>query len=414
MMATVAAQRRVPTLDPRHRIRTAVLPPVRALRLRAPAGQPTRACDDRQGTPGSGVPRRGLLLAGVAASPLLPMLQARAGAAPREAPVADVPMARLKLPAGALGAGYALVPISVGGVGPIEFMLDSGLTGELVSPHLRMALQLRGSGGAPVAGLGAGGATSPGELVTLEGAEIGGLPLPPLPAIVAPFPQEHLDPGHDPVEGMLGMEFLSLFDADLDFLAGRLRLWRPGAARAVADRAGLAEVPAAVINDTGLLGIRVVPSTPSGKQQQPILGIVDCGASFSVVNWAGAAAMGLPPRGDPSYASRPGVSVLGVDGKPFTLGTTQLGLDFAGEPFKRPGGAGLGFAPPPPGWVAWDPVDAGVGDMPVFGQLLGDGKGSAFRGPAALLGLDIWAQRRVVFEAANGQSRRRRLYIAMR
>lgn len=242
MMATVAAQRRVPTLDPRHRIRTAVLPPVRALRLRAPAGQPTRACDDRQGTPGSGVPRRGLLLAGVAASPLLPMLQARAGAAPREAPVADVPMARLKLPAGALGAGYALVPISVGGVGPIEFMLDSGLTGELVSPHLRMALQLRGSGGAPVAGLGAGGATSPGELVTLEGAEIGGLPLPPLPAIVAPFPQEHLDPGHDPVEGMLGMEFLSLFDADLDFPAGRLRLWRPGAARAVADRAGLAEV----------------------------------------------------------------------------------------------------------------------------------------------------------------------------
>eukprot|EP00873_Tetraselmis_striata_P026355 jgi/Tetstr1/446619/TSEL_034143.t1 len=316
------------------------------------------------------------------------MLQARAGAAPREAPVADVPMARLKLPAGALGAGYALVPISVGGVGPIEFMLDSGLTGELVSPHLRMALQLRGSGGAPVAGLGAGGATSPGELVTLEGAEIGGLPLPPLPAIVAPFPQEHLDPGHDPVEGMLGMEFLSLFDADLDFLAGRLRLWRPGAARAVADRAGLAEVPAAVINDTGLLGIRVVPSTPFRKAAAAHLG--NC------------------------RLRRPGVSVLGVDGKPFTLGTTQLGLDFAGEPFKRPGGAGLGFAPPPPGWVAWDPVDAGVGDMPVFGQLLGDGKGSAFRGPAALLGLDIWAQRRVVFEAANGQSRRRRLYIAMR
>lgn len=30
-------------------------------------------------------------------------------------------------------------------------------------------------------------------------------------------PQEHLDPALDPIEGMLGMEFLALFDADLDF-----------------------------------------------------------------------------------------------------------------------------------------------------------------------------------------------------
>lgn len=57
-----------------------------------------------------------------------------------------------------------------------------------------------------------------------------------------PTPQ---DPEHDPVEGMLGMEMLSLFDADFDFPAGRLRLYRPGEGAAVAEAAGLVEVPAA-------------------------------------------------------------------------------------------------------------------------------------------------------------------------
>jgi hypothetical protein len=53
-----------------------------------------------------------------------------------------------------------------------------------------------------------------------------------------------------------------------------------------------------------------------------------------------------------------------------------------------------------------------VGDLPVFAQLLGDGRG-AFTGPAALLGLDVWAQRRVVLEAGTpGAGRRRRLWVS--
>lgn len=53
------------------------------------------------------------------------------------------------------------------------------------------------------------------------------------------------DPDHDPVEGMLGMELLSLFDADFDWPAGRLRLYKPGEGAAVAQEAGLIEVTAA-------------------------------------------------------------------------------------------------------------------------------------------------------------------------
>jgi hypothetical protein len=44
---------------------------------------------------------------------------------------------------------------------------------------------------------------------------------------------------------MLGMEMLSLFDADFDFPAGRLRLYKPGEGVAVAQAAGLVEIPAA-------------------------------------------------------------------------------------------------------------------------------------------------------------------------
>ena len=41
------------------------------------------------------------------------------------------------------------------------------------------------------------------------------------------------------------MELLALFDADFDWPAGRLRLYRPGEGAAAARAAGLVEVPAA-------------------------------------------------------------------------------------------------------------------------------------------------------------------------
>jgi hypothetical protein len=54
---------------------------------------------------------------------------------------------------------------------------------------------------------------------------------------------------------------------------------------------------------------------------------------------------------------------------------------------------------------------AAVGDLPVFSQLLGDGR-TPFTGPAALIGLDVWGQRRVVIEAGKQAGRKRRLFVA--
>ena len=95
-----------------------------------------------------------------------------------------------------------------------------------------------------------------------------------------------------------------------------------------------------------------------------------------------------------------------MDGKPQVLPTTRVQLTFAGAASK--GGEGrYTFAPPPPQWRPWEPVVAAVGDLPVFAQLLGDGR-KPYDGPAALVGLDILSQRRVVIGAGAGARGRAR------
>lgn len=60
--------------------------------------------------------------------------------------------------------------------------------------------------------------------------------------------------------------------------------------------------------------------------------MLDCGASFSALNWQAAALAGLPPRGDAGYAKGPGgVAIIGMDGQP------QVG----GRAAWQGGGSGL-------------------------------------------------------------------------
>lgn len=88
------------------------------------------------------------------------------------------------------------------------------------------------------------------------------------------------------------------------------------------------------------------------------------------------------------------------------LPTTQVQFTFVGAASKAPGGK-YSFAPPAAAWRPWQPVQAAVGDLPVFAQLLGDGR-KPYDGPAALLGLDVLSQRRVVIGAGVGQAGRAR------
>lgn len=326
-------------------------------------------------------------------------------------PVADLPMIRLKLPRGGLGREYVAIRLKVDGQGPYEFMVDSGLTTELITPHLQQSLRIT-SGGEKMSGIGAGGGKLQ-DLVELKqttlccGKGDQEIDIPNLHALITDFPQEHIDPAHDPVEGMIGMELLSMFDVDFDFPNGRLRFWKPGTVASEALAAGLVEVPAVVINETGLIGIRL--AAPGAKQ--PILAFLDCGASFSAINWAAAPYLGLPPKDDPSYRKAPSVAAIGVDGRPLQLPTAKKELTFLGEITRDAAGKPTGFASPPLQWTNWKPVQLAVGDLPAFANLLGDGV-TPYRGPGALLGLDVLSQRRVILEAARDDTRRRRVFIS--
>merc|ERR1712232_332050 len=138
----------------------------------------------------------------------------------------DLPMIRLRLPQAALGREYVALQLKINGKGPFDFMVDTGLTTEMITPRLLQNLGIS-EGDTKIRGIAAGGSTSASSLVPLKGASLccgkfrnnnnnnGGssqqqqptteLPLPTLSAVVTDFPQEHIDPAHDPVEGMLGM-----------------------------------------------------------------------------------------------------------------------------------------------------------------------------------------------------------------
>jgi hypothetical protein len=332
-----------------------------------------------------------------------------ARAAAKTEPIADLPMVRLKLPQAGLGREYVAIKLKIDGKGPFDFIVDSGLTTELITPHLQQSLGIA-AGNKKQTGLAAGGGTVANSLIDLDTASLccgkiqGGeeFKLPKLHAVITDFPQEHIDPAHN-VEGMLGMELLSLFDVDFDFKNNRLRFWKPG----TTDTTGLVEIPAVVINETGLIGIRL--SVPGAKQ--PILAFLDCGATFTCMNWKAAAQFGLPPKKDPSYLKGLAVSAVGVDGRLLELPIVKQELTFTGDVEKDSSGKPIGFYPPPMGWKNWDPVNLAIGDLPAFSSILGDGV-TPYDGPAALVGLDILAQRRVILEAGRDKTRRRRVYMS--
>jgi hypothetical protein len=318
-------------------------------------------------------------------------------------------MIRIKIPTNGLGKAYVGIALCLPGLDkPVEFMLDTGLTLELMTPHLRDQLGLSVQKSS-LRGLAAGGTSSASGMVTFQPELCGysgskpDYQLPTLHASIMDFPQEHVDPKHA-IEGMLGQEFLSRFDVDLDFPAGRVRLYKPG----TANKAGLVEIPAIVINETGLLGFRLT----TGKGRQPILAFLDCGSTFSAVNWQAAAYLGLPLKTDPAYRQGPAILAVGIDGRPLQLPTIPTALSFAGEALMDIQGQLAGFESPPASWKPWNSVQIAVGDLPVFPEVLGDGV-HPYIGPAGLVGLDVLAQRRCIIESAgDSKTRMRRIFVS--
>jgi len=328
------------------------------------------------------IPRRAWLFSGALCRPIA----ALANLEPR--PLVDIPLRRLRLPKGGVGRDYVLVPIDIPGEGTQEFMLDSGLTTEMITPVLKKRLGLASIG--LVEGT-TGAGTRDYNVVEIKGASVEGVTVPTLHATISDFPQEHMDPQHD-VTGMLGLELMDAFDVDIDFVRKRLRFWRRGDGTDVARSAEMAEIPAARL-PSGTVAVRV-----AGREgfNQPFAGIVDCGSSFSILSVEAAKLSGV----DTSHLSSvnaPKLIAVGVDGKPFPLPLISVPLRLMGGLDKQSGQ----FENSAP--VSTIPV--GVGDLPAFLDLL-DGRSKA----AALIGIDFWSQGRVIFIGGDEGSRKRSIY----
>ena len=80
--------------------------------------------------------------------------------------------------------------------------------------------------------------------------------------------------GHDLVRNLVDsplpplQELLENFDVDFDFPKQRIRFFRPGEGIGEAAAAGLVDIPAAVLNETGILGIRVTSPEAAARGGQ--------------------------------------------------------------------------------------------------------------------------------------------------
>lgn len=310
------------------------------------------------------------------------------------APLVELPLQKVRLPQGGVGGDFLTIPIMIGNKGPYIFMVDTGLTLELVSPHLQKQVGLSPQSVPGVQSFGAGGSSESTNMAQLKDVRIGNYKLPPLNAIIADFPQLQL--GN--IQGMLGMECLQHFDVIVDVPNDRFALYPPGQA----PKEGMVPIPAMVINETGLWGIRVRAT----DKFQPVLALIDCGSSFTCVNNAAATILGM----DDQKGSDLSIYAVGVDGRPLQMPLIQSPFFTYAGSAQYTNGRLVGFDAPPIEWQPWEPVPVAVGDLPVFSSVIGNGR-EPYAGPAVLMGLDILSQRRWIMEASSS-GRDRVLYMS--
>jgi len=326
--------------------------------------------------------------------------------------VPAVDICSIDLPDGSIGEGYIPVPVkltnSKGEERTVHFILDSGLTTTMITPQLRTWLDMKEprGGGMTANGFAAGGSSTL-QVCALNGAEVGGcgVQLPRMSAVVLEFPQAQIeDPRYD-IQGMLGMEFVSQFDLDVDFPSRKIRLWNPGEGVKSAKQDGLVAVPVSLIPGD-ILGVRVA----AGDGATPFLGIVDLGASFTLMNTAAAKLSKLPLTSEPGKS---GIAATGVDGRQTMLASRTTDITLLGFTEWTDGSRwGDSGALTKPKMLKFDSIRTGVGEVAVFEQLLST-PGNPWLGPAGLLGLDVWCKTRIVFGAAPKEfvGRERTIYL---
>lgn len=313
-------------------------------------------------------------------------------------------MRGLALPQRFVGTGYFLLELAVQRTGDVlTMLLDTGLTAAvMLTPRSCERLGLKGSapGGWSRTSIGATSSMSLSE-VRLDGAELvadggtgkGRLPLRPLDGVIADdFIQKKIGEEQGvQIDGMLGQGFLAQCDLELDGHNQKLRAW---AASEMPDEPGSWRQLPALTLPGDLHGLLL--AFPDSFE--PVVGIVDSGASHTVLNQKAAYVLGV------EVASAKGRTVrgIGLDGSVLEMPLVTL------NNATLSGVGGITLQPlkgDSPRWMFGNTgstkgsvgplgsIDVGVGDISFFQELLTQDSGiGAFDGPALLLGQDLLAQ----------------------
>ena len=206
-----------------------------------------------------------------------------------------MPRKRAELPV-QLRDGFAFVPASIGSV-PVTLLLDTGAQGMLLTPGIVEALGLPVDPDGGTRLLGTGGVRNAPNVV-LRGLKVGGVSMADGSVPVAALPG--VPQTEPPLAGLLGGQFLGIYDLDLDVPNGRMALY---------DARGCATPPFP-------LPYSILPLSVSREGDvfvtvqvngQDLLALVDTGSRASIITDQAAERLGLGGSGSANLAR-------GVDG----------------------------------------------------------------------------------------------------
>jgi hypothetical protein len=267
---------------------------------------------------------------------------------PADAHVGCLVQQRATVPLSVTGSTI-LVPVEVNGI-TASFLLDTGAQRSVVT---ETAVERLGLARDPWVGTtmsGIGGVNSRPN-ANPQSLSLGGVPLVrhtlnhDTSLTVGILPRS--DAAAPPIDGVLGRDYLSLFDLDLDVAAHRLSLYQPSgcAGRFLPWVGNYAEVPVSIPTESAL----VIPVVLDGT---PLRALLDSGASSSLLAAPGIVRLG---RDLASLGSDPNDQVSGLGSHTVTMRRHQF----------RSLRVGPQTIDTPPIWVA--PVHL----LPIVDMLLG-------------------------------------------
>jgi hypothetical protein len=220
-------------------------------------------------------------------------------------------MAGFLIPADALAAcvvnAMATIPLTVSGgviIAPVEvngisasFIVDTGAARSLVTPEAAQRLGLARDlwVGSTMSGIGGIDGIERPPNAEPRSLSLGGVPLMrrtlnhDTSLAVGVMPNARA--GDRVIDGLLGRDFLSIFDLDLDVAGGRLTLYQVNdcSGRFLSWRDDYAAIPVTFVEMTAL----VLPVT---LDDTPLRALLDTGASASILAAPGIARLGLQPN----------------------------------------------------------------------------------------------------------------------